>query len=329
MAAVYIAGWIQAERRDRNLSMNRQTPRPRFDWQLRSRKLTLGIRTLVMAIVNITPESLLKADDTSLIVPSQPGMGAACARLSFAAAVEAVDNGADIIDLSAQSTRPNAMPISAEEELAMLLPVLQPLLAAKPGTIVSVDTYHSATARVAASLGAEIIHDVSGLGWDPAMADVVARSGCGLVLMHTRSRTRQWLAEGAMSSDEVVPAIFSGLCEGVALAEAAGIDTERIVVDPGFGFGKRGSENFALLAQLNRLNQLGRPLLVGLSRKRFLGEAVRGVQTEGLTKAEARRTATIAGNAAAVLAGTHILRVHDVQAAKEAAAIADAVLLAS
>jgi dihydropteroate synthase len=306
--------------------MNRLMPRSQYDWQLRSRKLKLGKRTLVMAIINITPDGLLHEDDTSLTLPSQPGMAAACAKLSFAAAVEAVDNGADIIDLSAQSTRPNAMPISAEEELALVVPVLEPLLLARPGTIVSVDTYHAATARVAARMGAEIIHDVSGLGWDPAMGETVARSGCGLVLMHTRTRTRQWLAAGAMSRDEVVPAIFSGLCEGVALAESSGIATERIVVDPGFGFGKRGSENFALLAQLSRLNQLGRPLLVGLSRKRFLGEAVKPVQPGSLTKAEARRTATIAGNAAAVLAGTHILRVHDVQAAREAAAVADALL---
>ena len=132
-----------------------------------------------------------------------------------------------------------------------------------------------------------------------------------------------------MSSDEVVPAIFSGLCEGVALAESADIDTERIVVDPGFGFGKRNSENFALLAQLNRLNQLGRPLLIGLSHKRFLGDAVQALQPRDVPKAKARHDATIAGNAIAVLAGAHILRVHDVQAAREAAAVADAVLNAA
>jgi dihydropteroate synthase len=308
--------------------MNRLTSRSRFDWQLRSRTLELGERTLVMAIINLTAESMMAGDDLSLGSSVKPGMSAAYARLALTEAIKAVDNGADMIDLSAQSTRPNATPISAEQELAMLMPVLEPLMLMRPGTIVSVDTYHSATVRVAARMGAEIIHDVSGLGWDPEMAEVVARSGCGLVLMHTRGRTRQWLAEGAMSSDEVVPAIFSGLCEGVALAESAGIDTERIVVDPGFGFGKRGSENFALLAQLNRLNQLGRPLLIGLSRKRFLGEAVKPIQQEGLTKAEARRTATIAANAAAVLAGAHVLRVHDVQAAREAAAVADAVLVA-
>jgi dihydropteroate synthase len=309
--------------------MNRLMPRARFDWQLRTRKLALGERTLVMAIVNITPDSILAAVNSSSTAPTRPGLEAAYAHFSYAAAVEAVDNGADIVDLSAQSTRPNATPISAEQEIALLLPVLEPLLHDRPGAVVSVDTYHAETARVAARMGAEIIHDVSGLSWDPAMADVVARSGCGLVLMHTRSRMRQWLAGGAMSSDEVVPAIFSGLCEGIALAESAGIDTERIVVDPGFGFGKRNSENFALLAQLNRLNQLGRPLLIGLSQKRFLGEAVRSLQSSDLPKAQARQNATIAGNAAAVLAGTHILRVHDVQAAREAAAVADAVLNAT
>jgi dihydropteroate synthase len=309
--------------------MNRLKPRSLYDWQLRTRSLKLGERTLVMAIINITPDSIVTSVNGSLDMPTRPGLEAAYTQFSFAAAVEAVDGGADIIDLSAQSTRPNAMPISAEQELALLLPVLEQLLHARPAAIVSVDTYHAATARAAARMGAEIIHDVSGLGWDPAMADTVARSGCGLVLMHTRSRTRHWLPEGAMSSDEVVPAIFSGLCEGVALAEAAGIDTERIVVDPGFGFGKKNSENFALLAQLNRLNQLGRPLLIGLSQKRFLGEAVRALQPGDLPKTKARSTATIAGNAAAVLAGTHILRVHDVQAAREVAAVADAVLNAA
>jgi dihydropteroate synthase len=131
-----------------------------------------------------------------------------------------------------------------------------------------------------------------------------------------------------MSHDDVVPAVFAGLCESLSIAEAASIADERMVVDPGFGFGKGGAENFALLAQLSRLHQLGRPLLVGLSRKGFLAEAVKHMQSGDLPKAEARRLASVAGNVAAVLAGAHVLRVHDLQAAREAVAVADEVLAA-
>jgi dihydropteroate synthase len=133
-----------------------------------------------------------------------------------------------------------------------------------------------------------------------------------------------------MTRDEVVPSVFAGLCEGLAMAEAAGIATERIVLDPGFGFGKRGTENMTLLAGLGRLRELGRPLLVGLSRKGFLGDAVRPVQTapgrSAGDVAEGRRVATVAANVAAVMAGAHVLRVHDLQAAQEAIAVVDAVL---
>jgi dihydropteroate synthase len=252
--------------------------------------------------------------------------GPAAAKLAIAAAMEALDNGADIVDLGAESTRPNATPISSDEEQARLLPVLDGVLRERPHAVLSVDTYHADTARLAARAGAEIINDVSGLGWDSDMAAVAAQSGCGLVLMHTRGRPREWLAQGPMTRDEVLPSVFAGLCEALAIAESAGIATERIVLDPGFGFGKRGHENFVLLAGLGRLRELDRPLLIGLSRKGFLGEAVAAVQPPGLSIAESRRIATVAANVAAVLAGAHILRVHDLQAAREAVAIADTLL---
>ncbi len=293
-----------------------------FEWRLRSRSISLGECTRVMGIVNVTPDSF--SGDGRLV----GGTAASGVRLAIAAAVDAVDAGVDIVDLGAESTRPGATSISAEEELVRLLPVLEGLRMARPEAVISVDTYHAATARAAVKLGAEIVNDVSGLGWDAEMAEVVAQSGCGLVLMHTRGRPREWLAQGPMSRHEIVPEVFSGLCERLARAEAAGIATERIVVDPGFGFGKRGRENFALLAGLGRLNQLDRPILVGLSRKGFLGDAVKPVQSRKLDIVEARRVATVAGNVAAVLAGAHILRVHDVQAAREAVAVADAVLAA-
>jgi dihydropteroate synthase len=307
-------------------AMHRANYRPRFDWQLRTRTLALGQRTQLMAIVNLTPDSF--SGDGVLGGDGRLAPAAAMAKIAVAAAVEAVDAGADIVDLGAESTRPNATPIGSEEEQARLLPVLEHLLRERPEAVVSVDTYHAATARAAARAGAEIINDVSGLTWDEGMANVVALNGCGLVLMHARGRSKEWQSLPGLESGAVVPLVFAGLCEQMMQAEAAGIQTERIVVDPGFGFGKRGAENFALLAGLGRLRELGRPILAGLSRKGFLGEAVKPYQREELPIAEARRVATVAANVAAILAGTHILRVHDLQAAREAAAVADAVLRA-
>jgi dihydropteroate synthase len=300
--------------------------RPRFDWQLRTRTLSLGERTRFMAIVNLTPDSF-SGDGLLRSGGDAPLNTATGAKFALAAAVDAVDGGADIVDLGAESTRPDATPISAEEEQARLLPVLERLLMERPDAVVSVDTYHATTARAAARAGAEIINDVSGLTWDDAMADIVAQSGCGLVLMHARGRPTEWKSQARLEGFEVVPTVFAGLCEQMMQAEAVGIGAERIVADPGFGFGKRGTENFALLAGLRRLRELGRPLLIGLSRKGFLGDAVGSVQDKSLRPAPSRQIATEAAHVAAVLAGAHVLRVHDLQAAREAAAIADAVLL--
>ncbi|MGA7158697.1 MAG: dihydropteroate synthase [Acidobacteriaceae bacterium] len=306
--------------------MNRGKYRPLFDWQLRTRGLALGERTLLMAIINLTPDSF--SGDGLLSPEGAMGLApmAAVTKLAIATAVAAVDAGADIIDLGAESTRPKAVPLSSEVEQDRLLPVLEGLLRERPGAIVSVDTYHAATARTAARAGAEIINDVSGLTWDPAMAAVVAQSGCGLVLMHSRGRPGDWHAQPPLEARSIVPVVFAGLCEQIAQAEAAGIRTQRIVVDPGFGFGKRGQENFSLLAGLRRLHELGRPLLAGLSRKGFLGEAVQALQAHPMEVAKARRTVTVAANVTAILAGAHVIRVHDLQAAREAAAVADAVL---
>jgi dihydropteroate synthase len=307
-------------------AMIRSRYRPHFNWQLRTRRLALGDRTRLMAIINLTPDSF--SGDGLLGSDSHAPMNAAAgAKMAVAAAVEAVDSGADIVDLGAESTRPNAIPIGEDEEQARLLPVLERLLMERPEAVVSVDTYHASTARAAARAGAEIINDVSGLTWDEAMADVVAQTGCGLVLMHARGRPGEWQSLPKLDRDEVVPAVFAGLCEQMMEAEAAGISAERIVVDPGFGFGKRGEENFALLAGLGRLRELGRPLLIGLSRKGFLGEIVRPVQEQGQDMARSRKIATEAAHVAAVMAGAHLLRVHDIQAAKETAAVADALLL--
>lgn len=309
--------------------MNRSNYRPQFEWHLRTRKLALGKRTLLMAIINLTPDSF--SGDGLMGTRAVAGLAvpATAVKLAAAMAIEAVDAGADIVDLGAESTRPNATPITSEQEQERLLPVLEQVLQQRPDAVVSVDTYHAGTARAAARAGAEIINDVSGLTWDPSMAKAVSQSGCGLVLMHARGRSGEWQTQAGLDSDAVMPVVFAGLCEQLAQAEAAGIRTERIVADPGFGFGKRGAENFALLARLGRLRELGRPLLVGLSRKGFLGDAVKRLQRKPAEPAEARRIATAAANVTAILAGAHVLRVHDLQVAQEAAAIADAVLSAA
>jgi dihydropteroate synthase len=297
--------------------------RPCFVWRLRTRPLGLGERTRLMAIVNITPDSFSGDGTLHAGMPLAAGQ-----KFALGAAVEAADNGADIIDLGAESTRPASHPLTTEEEQARLLPVLEALLHERPQAIVSVDTYHAATARACARSGAEIVNDVSGLTWDEAMASAIASTGCGLVLMHTRGRPAEWVIQQHLNHDEVLPTVFAGLMQQLALAEAAGIPDEKIVADPGFGFGKRGAENWALLAGLARLHELGRPLLAGISRKSFLGDVVGPVQSSGVEKSEARRIASVAAGVAAILAGAHILRVHDLQAAREAAAVADAILAA-
>jgi dihydropteroate synthase len=238
--------------------------RSRFEWRLRTRSLQLGEHTRVMAMVPLAPDDLAGSKWTH-----GSAMDAAWAKATIAESVNAVDAGADIINLGAseESSRSHLSSVTPDQEQARLLPVLEGLMHLRPTAVVSVDVCHAATARQAARLGAEIVNDVSAPGWDEAMAEVVARTGCGLILRHSRGRPRAWLAEGPMSSDEVVPSVFSGLCERLAMAEAAGINTEQIVADPGFspgfGFGKRGTEDVALLAGLGRLRQLGRPLLVG------------------------------------------------------------------
>ena len=235
--------------------------RPMYRWQLRTRTLELGSRTHLMAIINLTPDSF-----------SGDGLSKGSVEEAIDAAVRAHDNGADMLDLGAESTRPGATPITATEEQARLLPVLEGLLHERPQAVVSVDTYHASTARAAIRLGAEIVNDVSGLEWDSDMARTVADSGCGLVLMHARGRPAQWKLQTRLPASKVLPTVFSGLCERLTLAEATGLSSERILIDPGFGFGKVDHENVVLLAGLPRLHELGRPLLVGLSRKSFLGK---------------------------------------------------------
>jgi len=290
--------------------------RPHFDWRLRTRTLPLGPRTLIMGILNTTPDSF--SDGGRFLDPNA----------ALTHALQMLDDGADILDLGGESTRPNSTPVTPTEEQARVLPILRTILAARPNAIVSIDTYHAETARFAIEAGAEIVNDVSGLLWDNAMAATCAELHCGVVLMHTRGRPQQWRTLPALAHDEVVPLVLSELGERANAALTAGIRRDAIILDPGFGFGKILDENFPLLAHLDTLHALGYPLLAGLSRKGFLLKSLATKPASPHLDSEMWVSASTAANTAAILAGAHILRVHDVHPARETVAIADRILAA-
>ena len=291
-----------------------------------------------MGIVNITPDSF---SDGGLYLHPERAIEHGLALL---------EEGADILDLGAESTRPGsaagirgkwegnaeseAVQLSTEEEQARLLPVIEGVLQARPDAVISVDTYKAETARAAVTAGAEIVNDVSGFSWDGEMAGCCARLGCGVVLMHTRGLPSEWKTQPGLKTNEVLPMVRDGLAKSLGLAEHAGVLRDAVVVDAGYGFGKRFDENYSLLARQDELMALGFPLLAGLSRKSFLTRSfshdpvlVRLLNDEE-AKAEAREIASIAGMVAAILQGASIVRVHRVRAALEAAAVADSMLAA-
>jgi dihydropteroate synthase len=289
-------------------------------WRLRTRTLELGRRTWVCGVVNITPDSF--SDGGRFVEP----------QVAIAHGIRLLDEGADLLDLGAESTRPGSRvgsidsAVSEDEEQARVLPVLEGILAARPEAIVSIDTYKAATARAATAAGAEIVNDVSGLFWDSGMATACAESGCGVVLMHTRGRPDEWKEQAQLEPNELIATIRVGLERSLERAGQAGIARDAIVLDPGYGFGKQSKENFALLARQAQLLDLGRPLLAGLSRKSFLGKALAPRYRGQTAPVEERETSSVAGMVAAILHGASLVRVHRVKEAVEAALIADAVL---
>ena len=289
-------------------------------WRLRTRTLELGRRTLVMGVVNITPDSF--SDGGSFLDPE-----AALIRC-----MQCLDEGADILDLGAESTRPGSRAggedvlVQAGEEQARLLPVLEGVLKALPHAVVSVDTYKAATARAALQAGAEIVNDVSGFTWDHGVAQVCAEYGAGVVLSHTRGRPEAWRMQPQLDPDALIAAVHDGLAASLATAQEAGIARDQIVLDPGYGFGKRFSENYVLLNRQAELLTLGRPLLAGLSRKSFLGHTLAPLFDGSDAPLDARENASLAAMTAAILHGASIVRVHQVRPAVEAARIADAIL---
>jgi dihydropteroate synthase len=291
--------------------------RPLYMWELRSRSLELGRRTLVMGILNITPDSFF---DGGRFLSRDRAVGHALRML---------DEGADILDIGGESTRPGAnvleSGVPAEEELRRIMPVLEDVLRERPDAVLSVDTYKADVALRAINAGAQIVNDVSALRWDSRMASAVAELQCGVVLMHTRGRPEDWRT--LPPSPDVISEEKADLREWTTSAMARGIKKERIVIDPGFGFGKKFEGNYPLLAGLSRLHELGFPILAGTSRKSFIG---RTLAREGKDAPVGERLyGSLAAVTASVLQGAHIVRVHDVRPAVEAVRIADEILNAS
>jgi dihydropteroate synthase len=279
--------------------------RKTFHLKLPSGTLLLGERTLVMGVLNVTPDSF---SDGGLFLDSDKA-------LARALAMERA--GADIIDVGGESTRPGAECISASEEMRRVLPVLEKLRG-RLKIPVSIDTSKAEVAEAAAYQGAEIVNDVTALGADARLAEVAAKKKLPLILMHMRGNPRT-MQKGPFARD-VLRDAAGGLRRGVDIARRAGVEKSQIVLDPGIGFGKSAAQNYELLQKLPELARLGYPLLVGTSRKSFLGKA------PGAAEDANPIWGTAATVAASILGGAHIVRVHDVAEMVEVARVADAVL---
>lgn len=277
-------------------------------WHIKDRNLPIGERTLIMGILNVTPDSFsdggqfLRFDD------------------ALAHAKQMIAEGADIIDVGGESTRPGGEPVSIEEEIERVVPVIE-TLAQTTDTPISVDTTKSEVARAALDAGAAIVNDISALRFDFYIADAVARAGAGLILMHSRGTpaTMHRLPPVADIMEEVT----SSLRASVHMAERRGVKRESIVIDPGIGFGKTQEQNLELIARLDQLIAAfpDYPLLIGTSRKSFIGRILAD-ESGTPAPAEERLHGTMATITAAILKGAHIVRVHDVKAAAETIRVA-------
>jgi dihydropteroate synthase len=293
------------------VAANMVMKRRRFRVKLRSRMLVLGKRTLVMGVLNVTPDSFL--DGGKFFSVSR----------AVEAALEMQRAGADILDIGAESTRPGSVGISAAEELGRLLPVLE-ALRGRMKIPISVDTQKSSVGEIALGAGAEILNDVSGLRHDRKLAEVAARHRAALILMHMRG-TPASMQKPPFARD-VLREVMAGLRRSVAIAHRAGVAKSQIILDPGIGFGKSFAQNYELLAKLRQLAKLGYPLLVGTSRKGFLGRTL--AQKGKALPPEQRIWGTAATVTASILNGAHIVRVHDVSEMVQVARVADAIIAA-
>jgi len=285
------------------------TPRKIFRLKLPRLTLILGRRTLLMAVLNVTPDSF--SDGGNFLDPQK----------AVTQALAMQRDGADLLDIGAESTRPGSAGISAEEELRRLLPVLRtlrPLLKIP----ISVDTRKSEVAAAALAEGAQIINDISGLRHDPQLADAAAKHRAVLILMHIRGEPAS-MQKGPFAKN-VLKDVPSGLRKSLAIAARAGVSRSQIILDPGVGFGKTHAQNYELLQNLPALAKLGYPLLVGTSRKGFLGATLS--QDGKSAPPEERIWGTAATVTAAILGGAHIVRVHDVAEMAQVARVADRIL---
>lgn len=278
-------------------------------WQLPTRTLALD-RPFLLGVVNVTPDSF------------SDGGRHATTELAVRHAERLLDEGADAVDVGGESTRPhNAGPVSAEDELTRVLPVVEALRARRPEAVISVDTVKAAVARAVLDAGADVVNDVSGFRLDPDMAGVCAAACAGVVLMHSRGRVADMATYAhATYGDDPAAEVTAELAASLRAALAAGINPAAVVLDPGVGFAKTSAHSLAVLAGLPRLMALGRPVLVGASRKRFVGEI------SGVAEPAARVHGSVGAHAAALALGARLFRVHDVRAHREALDVAWAVL---
>jgi dihydropteroate synthase len=284
--------------------------RRKFKFRLPSGTLLLGERTLVMGVLNVTPDSF---SDGGLFLNTD----AAVTR-----ALEIERAGADILDIGGESTRPGSSGVSAEEELRRILPVLEKLRG-KIKIPISVDTSKSEVAAAAAAAGAEILNDVTALRNDPLIAEVARRRKLPLILMHMRGEPRT-MQKGPFAKD-VIRDVLKGLRHSIASARRAGLVKSQIIIDPGIGFGKNYAQNLELLRRLPELSKLGYPLLVGTSRKSFIAHIL-STQSQHSSERDDRIWGTAATVAASILQGAHIVRVHDVAEMVQVARVTDAIL---
>jgi dihydropteroate synthase len=302
--------------------------RPVFEWQIGSRALQLGKRTLIMGVVNVTPDSF---SDGGLHLDPEAAV---------AHALQLLADGAHIIDIGGESTRPgakvigsaeaggsskadpNRVVVSEREELDRVIPVITTLKKKRSDVVISIDTYKAPVARAAVQAGAEIVNDVSGFRWDSKMAKTLADLQCGAVLMHMRGRPDEWRTLPPVA--DMVTLVKRELRERADAALMAGVKRDRLVLDPGFGFGKNHEENYPLLKRFAEFHELRYPLLAGLSRKSFIGRAVARDGKDA--EIPGRLYGTLAAETAAILNGAHIIRTHDVKACADAARIADIVV---
>ena len=278
----------------------------RSDYKIncRGKVLDLSRRTHIMGILNVTPDSF-----------SDGGQYAAAER-ALAHAREMAAAGADIIDIGGESTRPGAAPVAEEEELRRIIPLIE-RLSAELAVPISVDTYKSSVAKKAIEAGAGIVNDISGLRFSPDMADVVAGSGAAVVIMHIKGTPRDMQQNPVY--DDVIGEVMDYLEEGIGIAARAGVDREKIFIDPGIGFGKTLEHNLALLDRLDQFQALGRPIVLGTSRKKFIGTVL------DLPAPEQRVDGTAATVAIGIERGARVVRVHDVARMAQVAKMTDAI----